>query len=193
MVPLALFFFLKEGRAMREAAVRLLPCRYQADARDFLLTVGDGLGGYLRGQGIVCAWQALYHAVLLAIIGLPFGILIGILSGLAAVIPVLGNLTMFAVAMVVGFTHFDAWLPILAVVAVFGAANVLDTFFLVPVFIGGRIRIHPLSMIVRVAARRHLFGLLGARLALPGTTVLVAASHWLCARYERTAIQTGAP
>ncbi len=193
LVPMALFFFLKEGRAFREAAVGLVPCRYQAEARDFVLTVGDGLGGYLRGQGVVCAWQAVFHAVLLALIGLQFGVLIGILTGLAAVIPVIGNLTMFTVAMLVALAQFENWLPILAVVAVFAAANVLDTLFLVPFFIGSRIRMHPLLMIVAVLLGGQLFGLIGALLALPGTTVVVTASRWIWERYEKTRIYAHRP
>ncbi len=193
LVPMALFFFLKEGRAFREAAVNLVPCRWQAEARDLLLTVGDGLGGYLRGQGLVCAWQAVFHAVLLAAIGLQFGVLIGILTGLAAIIPVIGNLTMFAVAMLVALTQFETWLPIVLVVLVFGAANVLDTLFLVPFFIGSRIAMHPLLMIVAVLLGGQLFGLVGALLALPGTTVVVTAGRWLWLRYERTAIYGDKP
>lgn len=193
LVPMALFFFLKEGRAFREAAVSLVPVRYQAEARDFMLTVGEGLGNYLRGQGIVCFWQAVFHAVLLAIIGLQFGVLIGILTGIAAIVPILGNWTMFAVAMLVAFMQFETWLPILAVIAVFALANVLDTFFLVPYFIGSRIRMHPLLMILALLLGSQLFGLVGALLALPATTVIVTASHWIWSRYEQTDVYAVKP
>ncbi|TVS00668.1 MAG: AI-2E family transporter [Rhodospirillales bacterium] len=191
LIPIALFFFLKEGRSFVDALVALCPRCYQGDARDFLLTVGAGLSNYLRGQGIVCAWQAVFHAVLLTVIGLQYGVVIGILTGIAAVIPILGNLTMFFIAMVVAITQFDNWLLVAAVVAVFAAANVLDSFFLVPFFIGRRIALHPLLMIVAVILGGKLFGLVGALLALPGIAVVVSGGRWFWSRYRNTPVYAG--
>lgn len=193
IVPVALFFFLKEGRSFRELLVRLLPRRYQADGRDLSLAIANGLGNYIRGQALVCAWQSTFHAVGLTLIGLQFGIVIGLLTGLSALIPIIGNAVMLGTALLVAIVQFDELWPVLAVVAVFGVAQLLETLFLVPVLVGTQIRVHPLLMITAVLLGGRLFGFSGALLALPATTVIVTAARWSWERYRRTDVYAAAP
>lgn len=188
LTPVVLFFLLAEGKAIAARVVRLLPTRFQPDAEDLVTTLGANLGAYLRGQGLVCLWQAFYHAAGLALIGLPYGIVIGVLTGIAVAVPIFGNFVMFVVALLVALAQFEDWWRILAVVALYGFANVLDTFFWIPRYIGGAIAVHPLLMIVAVLLGGQWFGLLGVLLALPGITVVVTAARWAWQRYERTAL-----
>jgi predicted PurR-regulated permease PerM len=177
---------LKEGRAFRDRVVEMLPRPYQEGARDLLDDIGDGLGGYLRGQGLVCATQAAFHATGLVLIGLEFGLLIGVMTGIAAVIPIIGNAVMLTVALVVAVVQFDNTLWVLAVLGLYGAAQVVETLFLVPLLVGQRIALHPLLMIVAVILGGRLFGLPGALLALPGTTVLVVVGRWFWDFYRES-------
>lgn len=190
IVPVALYFFLKEGRSFRESLVALVPRRYQAAARDLSLTVADGLGYYIRGQALVCAWQAAFHAVGLTLIGLQFGVLIGLLTGLSALVPIVGNAVMFGTALIVAVAQFDGIWPVLAVVAIYGAAQLLETLFLVPVLVGSQIKVHPLLMLTAVLLGGRLFGFVGALLALPGTTVIVTAARWFWMRYRNSDVYT---
>lgn len=188
LVPVALFFFLKDGRRLRDRAVALLPRPYQGSGAELLAAIGDGLGGYLRGQGLVCAAQALFHAIGLSLIGLDFGILIGVLTGLGALVPIVANAVMLAVALLVAAVQFDSLLPVLAVLALYGTAQVLETLVLVPALVGTQIAVHPLLMILAVIMGGRLFGLVGALLALPGTTVLVVTARWFWQRYRASAV-----
>ena len=192
LVPIVLFFFLKEGRRFRDRAVALLPRPYQGSCGELFAAIGDGLGGYLRGQGLVCTAQALFHAIGLSLIGLDFGILIGVLTGLGALVPIIGNTVMLAVALLVAAVQFDGLLPILAVLSLYGTAQVIETLVLVPLLVGKQIAVHPLLMILAVIMGGRLFGLVGALLALPGTTVLVVTARWLWQRYRNSPVYAAA-
>jgi len=188
MVPIALFFFLKDGRGFRGSLVALVPRRYQGACDELLTSIGDGLGGYLRGQALVCAAQAAFHVIGLTLIGLDFGVLIGVLTGLSAVVPIIGNAVMLTVALLVAAVQFDSVLPVLAVLALYAAAQVLETLALVPLLVGKQIAVHPLLMIIAVIMGGRLFGLVGALLALPGTTVLVVVGRWFWVRYRESPV-----
>jgi predicted PurR-regulated permease PerM len=188
LVPVVLFFFLKEGRSFRDGLVRMLPRPYHGRARELFNAIGDGLGGYLRGQGLVCATQAAFHATGLVLLGLDFGLLIGLMTGVAAIVPIIGNAVMLTVALLVAVIQFESVFWVLGVLALYGAAQVLETLFLVPLLIGHRIALHPLLMIVAVILGGRLFGLPGALLALPGTTVLVVVGRWFWGLYRSSAV-----
>ena len=190
LVPIALFFFLKEGRRFRRGVEILLPRRYQAAAGELIHAIGDGLGRYLRGQGLVCAAQATFHAVGLALIGLDFSLLIGVLTGVAALVPIIGNAVMLAVALLVAAVQFDTLVAMLLVLGLYAAAQMLETLVLVPFLVGRQIAVHPLLMILAVIMGGRMFGLAGALLALPGTTVLVVVARWSWQRYRQTEVYT---
>lgn len=188
LVPIALFFFLKEGRRFRAGLEALLPRPYQGAAADLVRAIGDGLGRYLRGQGLVCAAQATFHAVGLSLIGLDFSLLIGVLTGIGALVPIIGNAVMLAVALLVAAVQFDTLMPMLLVLGLYAAAQMLETLLLVPWLIGRQIAVHPLLMILAVIMGGRMFGLPGALLALPGTTVVVVVARWSWKRYRQTAV-----
>lgn len=186
LVPIALFFFLYCGETFAARAIDLLPKPYQTDAHELLERMGRSLQGYLQGQGIVCVAQGTIHAVGLTLIGLQFGWLIGLLTGLSALVPVIGNTIMLSVALLVAVVQFDSLLLILAVPALYAVAQLLETLFLVPVLVGQQIEVHPLAMIVAVLLGGQLFGLVGALLALPGTAVLTAGLRFFWERYRES-------
>ncbi len=188
LVPVVLFFFLREGRVFRENAAALVPRRYQDPARNLALTVGDGLGNYLRGQALVCSVQAVFHATGLMLLGLQFGFIIGLLTGASAVIPIIGNAVMLSVALLVAVAQFESAGPLFVILAIYGTAQLIETLFLVPVLVGRQIAVHPLVMITAVLLGGRLFGFTGALLALPGTTVAVTAARWAWARYTESAV-----
>jgi predicted PurR-regulated permease PerM len=95
---------------------------------------------------------------------------------------------MLTVALLVAAVQFEALLSVLAVLGLYGAAQLIETVFLVPLLIGRRIALHPLLMIVAVIVGGRLFGLVGALLALPVTTVLVVVGEWSWAVYRSSRI-----
>ncbi len=182
LTPVALFFFLKDWPGISRTIGSLPPRRYTDELRRIVREINLQLSRYVRGQSLVILVQAVYHAAALAVIGLNYSVVIGILTGLSAIVPVVGNLVMFTLAMLVAISQFDSIWPVLAVIAVYGVAQVLETVWLAPRLVGGQLKLHPLWIMAGLLIGGALFGFLGALLALPMVAVSsVAAKHALAA------------
>ncbi len=178
LTPVALFFFLKDWPGIAKTLGSLPPRRYADELRRFGRETNIQLSRYVRGQSLVILVQAVYHATALAALGLNYSVAIGILTGLSAIIPVVGNLVMFTLAMLVALSQYDTLWPVLAVVAIYGVAQVLETVWLAPRLVGGQLRLHPLWIMAGLLIGGALFGFLGALLALPMVAVgSVVAKH----------------
>ncbi|WP_421790808.1 AI-2E family transporter [Hyphobacterium sp.] len=171
LTPVALFFFLKDWPGISETISNLPPRRYSDELRRIVRETNVQLSRYVRGQSLVILVQAIYHAAALAAIGLNYSVAIGILTGLSAIIPVVGNLVMFSLALLVAVSQYDTLWPILAVVAIYGVAQILETVWLAPRLVGGQLKLHPLWIMAGLLVGGALFGLLGALLALPMVAV----------------------
>lgn len=180
LTPVALFFFLKDWPGISQTISDLPPRRYSDELRRIVRETNIQLSRYVRGQSLVILVQAIYHAAALAAIGLNYSVAIGILTGLSAIIPVVGNLIMFTLAMLVAISQYDTLWPILAVVAIYGTAQILETVWLAPRLVGGQLQLHPLWIMAGLLIGGALFGFLGALLALPMVAVgSVLAKHVL--------------
>lgn len=125
------------------------------------------LGGYLRGLALIASIQAALLATALTLIGLNFGLVIGIAAGFSSFIPVIGNLVAFFIVLAIALVQFDSLWPILAVCAAFGLTQLLETAVLEPYLMGSAISVPPLPMILALLIGGSLFGVIGAIIAVP--------------------------
>lgn len=180
ITPFVMFYILKDRSKIIKSVNNLLPEPYAPTIRKISKDMTAQFRGFIRGQALVCLSQAVFHAIGLALIGLNFAILIGVLTGALAFIPILGNLVMLAVALAVAVSQFDGFVQPLLVVAVYGAAQVFEGAIVSPQFVGREVAIHPLWIIFGIVVGGQLFGPLGALLALPVLAVAkVLAVHTL--------------
>lgn len=178
LTPVALFFFLKDWPGISKTLRDLPPRRFSDELRRIVREINLQLSRYVRGQSLVILVQAIYHAAALAALGLNYSVAIGILTGLSAIIPVVGNLVMFSLAMLVAISQYDSMWPILGVIAIYGIAQILETVWLSPKLVGGQLKLHPLWIMAGLLVGGALFGFLGALLALPMVAISsVVAKH----------------
>ena len=109
----------------------------------------------------------------LTLIGLDFGLLIGVVSGLVSIVPFLGFILGLCVALIVALFQFGTWWGLLGVVAVFTIGQVAESVVLQPKLLGDKIGLHPVAVIFAVLAGGNLFGLTGVLLALPAAAVIM--------------------
>lgn len=180
ITPFVMFYILKDRTKIVRNVNHLLPEPYAPQIRKIAKDMTAQFRGFIRGQALVCLSQAIFHAVGLALIGLNYAILIGVLTGALAFIPILGNLVMLAVALAVAVSQFDGLVQPLLVIAVYGSAQILEGAIISPQFVGREVAIHPLWIIFGIVVGGQLFGPLGALLALPVLAVAkVLAVHTL--------------
>jgi predicted PurR-regulated permease PerM len=135
---------------------------------------------------MVCGFLALFYGIGLVLVGLDYGVIIGVLTGLFSFIPYVGMFVGVAVGMTVAIFQFGAVLPVLLVAAVFVVGQVIEGNFLTPRVVGSRIRLHEVWVIFAVLAGTALFGLTGTFLATPVAAVIAVVVRFAVERWQRS-------
>ncbi|PAZ00086.1 MAG: hypothetical protein CAK90_07410 [Spartobacteria bacterium AMD-G4] len=176
LVPIFLFFFLKDSASIAENWSRYLPLRASPLKNEIVSLVGE-INSYLisffRGQLIVSLIDGFLISVALLVLGLDFAILIGLMVGVLGLIPYLGMMICYIPAVIIAAAQFGDWTHPLIVTAIFILANNIDGIFIAPKIVGESVGLHPLTVIVSVLAWSLILGgLLGALLAVPLTATI---------------------
>ena len=141
------------------------------------------LSAFLRGQMMVMVLQGLFYSAGLMIIGLDLAVLIGMMAGLASIVPYLGFVVGIGAALIAAAFQFQDFMHPGYVVIVFMAGQLLEGFVLTPWLVGDKIGLHPVAVIFAVLAGGQLFGFVGVLLALPVAAVLMVFLRHLHLRY----------
>ncbi len=196
IVPVYLYYFLIESKTISESWGDYLPIRASA-FKDEVVSALREINGYLiaffRGQLLVSIINGTATAIGLLIVGLDFGLLIGLLLCVLGIIPYLGILLCWIPAVIIAAVQGGAgtWIPgdpwwvfPLVVTGIFVAVQQIDGLFVTPKIVGESVGLHPMTVIVSVFAWSLLMGgLLGAILAVPMTaTVKVLLKRYVWER-----------
>ena len=194
IVPLYLYYFLIESARIKQTWSNYLPLRASAfkdEVVDCLTEINSYLIAFFRGQLFVSVVNGIATGIGLMIVGLDFGLLIGLMLCVLGIIPYLGIAVCWipavSIAAVQGGSALvpgDPWwaLP-LVVTIIFVVVQQIDGFFLTPKVVGESVGLHPMTVIVSLVVWSLLLGgLLGAILAVPLTAsvkVLFQRYVWL--------------
>lgn len=197
LVPIFLFFFLKESSSISRNWGRYLPLRASPLKSEIVSLVGE-INSYLisffRGQLLVSIIEGIFIAVALLIMRLEFAILIGLMVAVLGIVPYLGSVTSCVVAIIIAAAQFNDFAHPVAVLVIFIISNNLTGFFVSPKIVGDSVGLHPLTVIISVLAWSLILGgLLGALLAVPLTATLkVLLKRYFWDRPGSTLSATGA-
>lgn len=174
IVPFALFFFLKEGRAIKRAIIEQVPNRYFELILNLLHRIDRQLGSYMRGMVLSVIIVSLLSSTGLCIIGLEHFLVIGLLAGLANVIPYMGPAIGIIAGVVAAVLQYSAlsFGVVIPVIIVFAIVQLVDNVFVAPMVVGRSVNLHPLLVIFAVFVGSELFGAVGMLLAVPTTAVI---------------------
>ncbi|TBW36959.1 AI-2E family transporter [Siculibacillus lacustris] len=156
-----------------------LPRRHRATVRGLAAEMNAAVSGFVRGQVSVSAAMGLFYGLGLALVGLEFGLLIGLMAGVLGIIPYLGFGTGLIVGLAVALVQFwPDWHGIALVGAVFAAGQALEGWVLTPNWVGRSVGLHPVWLLFALFAFGSLFGFVGMLVAVPA-----AASVGVLARF----------
>lgn len=102
ITPVVAFYLLRDWDHLVARVDKWLPRRHVANAHEQFRLIDAALAGFLRGQALVCLLLGVFYAAALSLIGLDFGLLIGLFGGLVAFIPYVGAILTFAVSVLFG-------------------------------------------------------------------------------------------
>ena len=126
---------------------------------------------------------AVLYTTGLMVIGLDLALLIGVLAGLASIVPYMGFVIGFGAALLAAVFQFHDWLPLVGVLVVFGVGQMLESMVLTPLFVGDKIGLHPVAVIFALMAGGQLFGFVGMLIALPVAAVIMVILRHLHGGY----------
>jgi predicted PurR-regulated permease PerM len=191
LLPLLAFYLLADADAVRLSALGFLPAGAHATFVRLGAAVDRALRSYVRGQALVCLVMAIAVGAALQLLGFPLALLLGVLVGLAELIPFLGFAVAAIAVMVTGST-IDPLHALLGLAA-YAAINWLIGTFVTPRVMGRYLRMHPFVVTVSVLAGGKLLGPGGALLALPGAAVIQSVIAELAGAQAEPAPTTSAP
>jgi len=192
VTPVVVFYILCDWDDMVEFVDGLVPVPHRPVVRGLARAMDKAVAGFVRGQALVCLLLGTFYAFSLSAIGLNFGLLIGIVSGLITFIPYVGSLTGFVLAMGVAVVQFfPDWGMIGTVLAIFVAGQTLEGYVLSPKLVGDSIGVHPVWLMFALFAFGYLFGFVGLLLAVPATAVVGVLVRFAIEKYRLSPIYNG--
>jgi predicted PurR-regulated permease PerM len=166
-----------------EKVHEMIPRTMEETAVSLVRDCDEVLSQFLRGQLLIMLILGCIYAVGLSIVGLNLALLIGLLAGLASIVPYLGFAVGIVAATLAAMFQFHEVLPLVYVVIVFVIGQGIEGMVLTPLLVGDRIGLHPVAVIFAVLAGGHLFGFFGILLALPVAAVVMVFVRHLRSSY----------
>ncbi|WP_228266360.1 AI-2E family transporter [Ornithinimicrobium ciconiae] len=187
LVLVLTFFFIKDGPDFLPWLRRNAGRAAGEHLTEMLTRVWLTLGGFIRTQAIVSAVDAFFIGLGLVILGVPLAPALAILTFMAGFIPIVGAFVAGALAVLVALVS-NGWVTALWVLGIVLLVQQLEGNVLQPLLQSRSMKMHPVLILLAVAAGGTLFGIPGAFLAVP-----VAASVVVSIRYlsEQIDLRTG--
>ncbi|HEK1692839.1 TPA: AI-2E family transporter [Pseudomonas putida] len=192
LIPVVGFYLLRDWDLMMAKLRSLLPRQRESQVVGLAAECHEVLGAFVRGQLMVMLALGVIYSAGLMLVGLELGLLIGMLAGLAAIVPYMGFIIGIGAALVAGLFQFGGDLyPMLGIVAVFMVGQALEGMVLTPLLVGDRIGLHPVAVIFAILAGGELFGFTGVLLALPVAAVIMVLLRHVHDLYKESDMYAG--
>ncbi|MBV1881005.1 MAG: AI-2E family transporter [Pseudomonadales bacterium] len=173
LVPVLVFFFLKDKQLLVDSFVSLLP-----ESRPVMNKVweemNEQISNYVRGKVIEIIIVGGTTYIALVILGVKYPALLGLLVGLSVVIPYIGAAMVTIPVALMGYFQFGMESQFLTLMVVYGIIQALDGNVLVPLLFSEAVKIHPVAIIVSVLIFGGLWGMWGVFFAIPLATLVKA-------------------
>ncbi|WP_180177160.1 chloramphenicol efflux transporter CxpE [Acinetobacter sp. YH12039] len=187
LIPIIAFYFLLDWERMLENMRRLIPRKYEKSTLTIVGECHEVLGAFVKGQFLVMFLLGVVYAVGLQLVGIEVGIIIGMIAGLASIIPYLGFAVGIISAIVACLFQFGLdWVHLALVLVVFMVGQAIEGYILQPFLLGDKIGLSPVAVVFAVLAGAQLAGLLGMLIALPVAAIIVVLLRHARENYEKS-------
>lgn len=187
-VPVFAFYLLVDLPKVKQGLLGLVPISYQEVVIARVSEVDRAISSFVRGQLVIAIILATINAIGLMLLDVPFGLGIGMIAGLANMIPYMALVVGLLPALALAWAEHQEILRLVGVVAVFSGAQALEGMVLSPRILGKSVNLHPVWVLLAIIAGGSFFGFVGMLAAVPvAASIQVFAKHWLEA-YRNSAV-----
>ncbi|MDU8913229.1 AI-2E family transporter [Aestuariicoccus sp. MJ-SS9] len=192
IVPVVAVYLLLDWDNMTARIDELLPRDHAPTIRILATEIDRTLAGFIRGMGSVCLILGTYYALALWLVGLQFGLVVGVVAGILTFIPYVGAIVGGALAIGLAlFQFWGDWGWIVAVAVIFQIGQLLEGNVLTPKLVGNSVGLHPVWLILALSVFGSLFGFVGMLVAVPLAASLGVLIRFLIRQYRDSRLYRG--
>ncbi|MBZ5760122.1 MULTISPECIES: AI-2E family transporter [Rhizobium] len=192
VTPVVAFYMLLDWDRMIAKVDAWIPREHVGSVRQIAREIDQAIAGFIRGQGSLCIILGVYYGVGLSLVGLNFGLLIGMFAGMISFIPYVGSLVGLFLAAGVALVQFWPDYPWIALVlAVFFTGQFLEGNILQPKLVGSSVGLHPVWLMFALFAFSIMFGFVGLLIAVPAAAACGVLVRFALSRYLESDLYHG--
>ncbi|MEX0679851.1 MAG: AI-2E family transporter [Balneolales bacterium] len=173
VIPFATFFILKDGAQLRRNILQLVPNKYFETVLTGIEKVEKRLVTYFKSVGLQSIIIATTATITLSIAGLNNASSVGIVVGIANIIPYFGPVIGYILAILVSILETGDFSLVIFVILAIAGTQLIDIIFLQPILFSRSANLHPLVVLFVVMIGAELAGVFGMLVAVPLTAVIV--------------------
>ena len=177
LAPIIAFYVLVDLPRLQVVAQSLVPARARDEVSVLATRLNRAVGGFFRGQLLVALIVGVMISVGLAIIDLPFWLIVGMVAGLCNVVPLVGPWAGGVLGVVIALTTRDLTTA-LWVVVIMAVAQQIDNHLISPMVMQRAVKLHPAAVMLALLVGGTTSGVFGLLIAVPAAAVLkILLSH----------------
>ncbi len=178
IVFLYFIFILLDYEKINAGFVAAIPVKYRQLVVNIMDDIKNGMNKYFRGQALIAAIDGVLFAIGFYIIGLPLGVVLGLLMGVLNLVPYMQALG-YIPALLLGWlrtveTGGSYWQILLGILIVILLVQLIEQIILTPKIMGKATGLNPAIILLSLSVWGALLGLLGMIIALPVTTLIIS-------------------
>lgn len=192
LTPVVAFYLLLDWEGMVRGIEELLPREHKGEIHAILADIDKSMAGVFRGLGSVLLLDAAFYATALSLVGLNFGLAIGLIAGLMSFIPFVGFLLGFVLSVSIAIVQYwPNWWMVALVGGIFMFWQFIEGNILYPKLVGSSININPVWMMFALLALGAVFGFVGLLLAVPMAAIASVLVRYGVAKYKASTLYLG--
>lgn len=170
LIPILTFYFLKDKDKLINQVFLIIPKNKRSEIKELLTQIDKSLSQFVRGRLILAIYVGVATTVVLLILDINFAIVIGLLTGIADIIPYFGPFLGFVPAVLFAFLDSATkgiWVAVIFILIQWVENNVLG-----PKIIGDTTGLHPITVLLSLIIAGNIYGVLGMVFVIPVVSIL---------------------
>ncbi len=191
VTPVVAFYLLRDWDILTAKIDDLLPRKNLDTIRDLFKQIDETLSGFIRGQFSVCILLGAFYGISLTILGLNFGLFIGLAAGILSFVPYIGSIVGFGIGLAVAYFQFEGYHELMITAGIFMAGQMLEGNVLTPKLVGEKVGLHAVWIVFALMAGGNLFGFVGMMVAVPIAAVCGVMIRFSTLEYKKSCYYNG--
>ncbi|WP_297104748.1 AI-2E family transporter [uncultured Devosia sp.] len=192
LAPVVAFYLLLDWEGMVRGIDELLPKQHKREVKGILREIDKSMAGVIRGQGSVLLLDAAFYATALSLVGLNYGLAVGLIGGLLSFIPFVGFTVGLGLSVGIAIVQFSPnWWMVVLVASIYLFWQFIEGNILYPKLVGSSININPVWMMFALLALGAVFGFVGLLLAVPMAAIASVLVRYGVRKYKESTLYLG--